>query len=258
MKGGVEVLTRYLAKELGPRGIAVNAAAPGAIETDFGGGAVRDNLELNRFVAGQTALGASAGPRTSCPGGRAAGAGLRLGQCPAHRGLGRHVPWSAGWRSGRRPRLGRRRQVGAQALQQAQQLGLSCASSPVRLRASTWRLACCNCWCSARPLAEGCRHWLRRSRGSGSARRWPAPAGLDQARDLRLVAPAVLHQIALAGARVAHEELQRPPLHRRQRQRLGAQPMAQLALEAEHQGLQGFEHLVLQISRGRRGLGFIG
>lgn len=57
MKGGVEVLTRYLAKELGPRGIAVNVLAPGAIETDFGGGAVRDNPELNRFVAGQTALG---------------------------------------------------------------------------------------------------------------------------------------------------------------------------------------------------------
>jgi NAD(P)-dependent dehydrogenase (short-subunit alcohol dehydrogenase family) len=44
MKGGVEVLTRYLAKELGPRGIAVNTVAPGAIETDFGGGAVRDNI----------------------------------------------------------------------------------------------------------------------------------------------------------------------------------------------------------------------
>ncbi|MBV8603760.1 MAG: SDR family oxidoreductase [Pelomonas sp.] len=57
MKGGIEVLTRYLAKELGPRGIAVNTVAPGAIETDFGGGAVRDNAELNRFVASQTALG---------------------------------------------------------------------------------------------------------------------------------------------------------------------------------------------------------
>lgn len=57
MKGGVEVLTRYLAKELGPRGIAVNVVAPGAIETDFGGGAVRDNAQLNGFVASQTALG---------------------------------------------------------------------------------------------------------------------------------------------------------------------------------------------------------
>lgn len=57
MKGGIEVLTRYLAKELGPRGIAVNTIAPGAIETDFGGGAVRDNKQVNDFVAGVTALG---------------------------------------------------------------------------------------------------------------------------------------------------------------------------------------------------------
>jgi len=57
MKGGVEVLTRYLAKELGSRGIAVNTVAPGAIETDFGGGTVRDNKQVNDFVAGVTALG---------------------------------------------------------------------------------------------------------------------------------------------------------------------------------------------------------
>ncbi len=57
MKGAVEVLTRYMAKELGPRKIAANAVAPGAIETDFGGGAVRDDEELNRFIASQTALG---------------------------------------------------------------------------------------------------------------------------------------------------------------------------------------------------------
>ena len=57
MKGAVEVLSRYLAQELGPRGIAVNVVAPGAIETDFGGGAVRDNAQLNAFIAGQTALG---------------------------------------------------------------------------------------------------------------------------------------------------------------------------------------------------------
>jgi NAD(P)-dependent dehydrogenase (short-subunit alcohol dehydrogenase family) len=57
MKGGIEVLTRYMAKELGPRGIAVNVVAPGAIETDFGGGLVRDNAQVNAFVASQTALG---------------------------------------------------------------------------------------------------------------------------------------------------------------------------------------------------------
>ena len=57
MKGAVEVLTRYLAKELGERGIAVNTIAPGAIETDFGGGTVRDNANVNAFIASQTALG---------------------------------------------------------------------------------------------------------------------------------------------------------------------------------------------------------
>jgi NAD(P)-dependent dehydrogenase (short-subunit alcohol dehydrogenase family) len=57
MKGGIEVLTRYLAKELGPRGISVNVVAPGAIETDFGGGAVRDIPEMNRAIAAQTAMG---------------------------------------------------------------------------------------------------------------------------------------------------------------------------------------------------------
>ena len=57
MKGGIEVLTRYMAKELGPRRISVNVVAPGAIETDFGGGVVRDNPEINRGIAEQTALG---------------------------------------------------------------------------------------------------------------------------------------------------------------------------------------------------------
>ena len=57
MKGAVEVLTHYLAKELGSRRITVNTVAPGAIETDFGGGAVRDNAELNKMIAGMTALG---------------------------------------------------------------------------------------------------------------------------------------------------------------------------------------------------------
>lgn len=57
MKGAMEVLTRYQAKELGARGISVNIIAPGAIETDFGGGRVRDNAELNQLLASQTALG---------------------------------------------------------------------------------------------------------------------------------------------------------------------------------------------------------
>jgi NAD(P)-dependent dehydrogenase (short-subunit alcohol dehydrogenase family) len=57
MKGAIEVLTRYLAKELGHRGIAVNAIAPGAIETDFAGGSVRDDQAINKFIAGVTALG---------------------------------------------------------------------------------------------------------------------------------------------------------------------------------------------------------
>ena len=56
MKGAIEVLTKYLAKELGVRGIAVNVLAPGAIETDFGGGRVRDDKEINAFIASQTAL----------------------------------------------------------------------------------------------------------------------------------------------------------------------------------------------------------
>ncbi|AKD55915.1 SDR family oxidoreductase [Spirosoma radiotolerans] len=57
MKGGVEVFTRYLAKELGARGIAANVVAPGAIETDFGGGHVRDNAQINSQLASVTALG---------------------------------------------------------------------------------------------------------------------------------------------------------------------------------------------------------
>ncbi|OSQ43393.1 SDR family NAD(P)-dependent oxidoreductase [Thalassospira sp. MCCC 1A01428] len=57
MKGGIEVFTRYLAKELGTRGITANTVAPGAIETDFGGGAVRDNANYNKMVSSVTALG---------------------------------------------------------------------------------------------------------------------------------------------------------------------------------------------------------
>jgi NAD(P)-dependent dehydrogenase (short-subunit alcohol dehydrogenase family) len=62
MKGAVEVLTKYASKELGGRGIRVNCIAPGAIETDFGGGAVRDNPDLNRFIASMTALGRAGQP----------------------------------------------------------------------------------------------------------------------------------------------------------------------------------------------------
>ena len=51
------MLTRYLAKELGPRHITVNTVAPGPIETDFGGGVVRDNEQVNALLAAQTALG---------------------------------------------------------------------------------------------------------------------------------------------------------------------------------------------------------
>lgn len=57
MKGAVEVLTRYQAKELGARGITANVLAPGAIETDFSGGMVRDNPQVNKIVSDNTALG---------------------------------------------------------------------------------------------------------------------------------------------------------------------------------------------------------
>ena len=57
VKGAIEVLTVYMAKELGSRRIAVNAVAPGAVETDFFGGAVRDTPAFNKFFADMTALG---------------------------------------------------------------------------------------------------------------------------------------------------------------------------------------------------------
>ncbi|SAI70283.1 short chain dehydrogenase [Bordetella ansorpii] len=62
MKGAIEVFSRYLAKEAGARGIAVNAVAPGAIETDFGGGHVRDDAGLNKLVASNTAMGRAGVP----------------------------------------------------------------------------------------------------------------------------------------------------------------------------------------------------
>jgi NAD(P)-dependent dehydrogenase (short-subunit alcohol dehydrogenase family) len=67
IKGAVEVLTKYMAMELGPRRIAVNVVAPGAIATDFSGGMVRDNPEVNRAVAGRTALGRAGLPEDVGP-----------------------------------------------------------------------------------------------------------------------------------------------------------------------------------------------
>jgi hypothetical protein len=61
-KGPVEVLTRYMAKELGPPGITANVVAPGGIETDFSGGILRDNPEVNKRVAEMTALGRAGVP----------------------------------------------------------------------------------------------------------------------------------------------------------------------------------------------------
>jgi NAD(P)-dependent dehydrogenase (short-subunit alcohol dehydrogenase family) len=57
IKAAVETLSRYMAMELGPRRIAVNVVAPGAIATDFSGGMVRDNPQINQMVAERTALG---------------------------------------------------------------------------------------------------------------------------------------------------------------------------------------------------------
>jgi NAD(P)-dependent dehydrogenase (short-subunit alcohol dehydrogenase family) len=72
MKGGVEVLTRYLAKELALRGIAANTVAPSAIETDIAGGSVRDDKQVNDFITSVTALGARRGGGRHRPGCRLA------------------------------------------------------------------------------------------------------------------------------------------------------------------------------------------
>lgn len=67
LKGAIEVFTRYLAKELGGRGITVNTVAPGAIATDFSGGVVRDNPEINKRVASMTSLGRPGEPEDIGP-----------------------------------------------------------------------------------------------------------------------------------------------------------------------------------------------
>src|SRR6202167_4044309 len=67
MKGAVEVLSRHLAKELGPRRIAVNVVAPGPVETDFSGGIVRDNPVVNKMIAENTALGRAGLPEDLGP-----------------------------------------------------------------------------------------------------------------------------------------------------------------------------------------------
>lgn len=57
MKGGIEVLTRYIAKEYGSRGIRANVVAPGPVETDFNNAFIRSNPEVKARLSGVTALG---------------------------------------------------------------------------------------------------------------------------------------------------------------------------------------------------------
>ena len=62
-KGAIEVLSRYVAKEYGPRGIRSNSIAPGGVATDFAGAAIRENPMLQQMVISQTAMGRLAEPR---------------------------------------------------------------------------------------------------------------------------------------------------------------------------------------------------
>ena len=62
MKGALDVLSKHMALELGPRRIAVNVVAPGPVATDFSGGIVRDNPEVNKRIAENTALGRAGVP----------------------------------------------------------------------------------------------------------------------------------------------------------------------------------------------------
>ena len=92
VKGAVEVLTRYMAAELGPRGITVNVIAPGAVATDFSGGLLRDNPDVREHIAGMTALGRRRRHRRGDR--RAAAPGQPVGHRPADRGVGRPAPLS--------------------------------------------------------------------------------------------------------------------------------------------------------------------
>ncbi|HEY4178692.1 MAG TPA: SDR family oxidoreductase [Kofleriaceae bacterium] len=60
MKGGLEVFTRYLAREMGARKITANTFAPGAVETDFGGGHLRNDPKLQQMISSMTPLGRTA------------------------------------------------------------------------------------------------------------------------------------------------------------------------------------------------------
>ncbi|MCK8521283.1 SDR family oxidoreductase [Aquimarina sp. D1M17] len=57
IKGSIETFTKYLAQEIGARGITANVIAPGPVETDFNGGMVRDNQKINEVLSSKSALG---------------------------------------------------------------------------------------------------------------------------------------------------------------------------------------------------------